>query len=178
DIRVLNSAMYSVIYKFLQRFRRHQAFRPDLFLQFQETSDEGLRPWRATGNVDVDRNNTVYAFDYMIAVLPVGSSAIGTGAHGNYIARLGHLFIKSPDAVGHLEGDRSCDDHYVGLSGGRAGRHSEAVHVIYRRPRDHKLKRAACDTKRHGKHRRKACPIDQVVECGNNDASFFKSSVQ
>src|SRR5690606_6675199 len=68
-------------------------------------------------------------------------------------------------------------DHDISLPGGCARRHAESVHVVYRRSRNHKLKRTARDAKRHGEHRREARPIDQVVQCRYNDASFFQTSL-
>src|SRR5690606_32209936 len=72
---------------FLFFLRRHQPFdgrgtdntlTPDLLLQLQETANQRFRRRRTTGDINVDRNNTLDTLDDMIAMLPVRSPAVRT----------------------------------------------------------------------------------------------------
>src|SRR5690606_15523015 len=116
---------------------------------------------------------TVYSFDNMISMLPVGPAAIGTRPHGDHITGLRHLLIESPDTVSHLESHRARHDHDVSLSWGRPRRHAEPVHIVYGCAGYHKLKRSTGDAERHRKHGRKPGPIDQVIQRCHDHTTLF-----
>ena len=86
-------------------------------LRMPWSSASGRR--RAAGDVDVDRDDLVDALGDGVRV-PVRAAAVGAGAEGDDVLRLGHLLVEPLDRGRHLVGDRAGDDHQVGLA--RAGR--------------------------------------------------------
>src|SRR5262252_3099585 len=75
----------------------------DLFLDLEQPLQKSLGPRRATGHVDVDRNDLVDAFANRVGVLKE-PAAVRAAAHRNDVARLGHLVVQSLDPQSHFVG--------------------------------------------------------------------------
>src|SRR5688572_3256592 len=102
----------------------------DALLQQDDALEQRLGPRRATGHVDVDRDDLVDALGDGVAV-PVGAAAVGARAHGDDVLGVGHLLVKAADRYGHLVGDGAGDDDEVGLAGaGRERDDAEAHDVV------------------------------------------------
>ena len=64
----------------------------DLLLQLKNTVQQSLSGWRATRDVDVNRDDPVASSHDGVRVVVV-SAATGAAAHGVYPARLRHLVV-------------------------------------------------------------------------------------
>ena len=114
----------------------------DLALELQDRVDQRLRPRRAAGDVDVDRQELVGALDHRV----VGEHAAGggAGAHREDPLRLQHLVVDAADDRDHLDRDAAREDQHVGLP--RRGAEDlgpEARGVVAGRDHRHHLDRAA-----------------------------------
>src|SRR5438132_1641590 len=87
----------------------------DFSLQFHKSMEQRLRPGRTTGNVYIDWNITVYAFQNVITLFerPAGN---GASAHGNDVFRIGHLVVEPHNLWRHFLGHRAGHDHQIGLA--------------------------------------------------------------
>src|SRR5258708_22765238 len=68
----------------------------DLALQFHERVKQRFRARRTTGNVNIDRNITVDAFENVITLLE-WSTRNRACTHGDHVLRISHLVIKAHD---------------------------------------------------------------------------------
>ena len=85
------------------------------FWSLQDAVEQCLgRRWTA-GNIHVDRHDTVATAHDRVRVVVV-APAIGTGAHRDHPARLGHLVVHLAQGRGHLVAQRPRHDHHVGLA--------------------------------------------------------------
>src|SRR4051795_8643883 len=87
----------------------------DLLLEAEDAVQQGLRPGRAAGHVDVDRDDLVDALGDRVRV-PVGSAAVAAGAEADDVLRFGHLVVEPLDGRRHLVGDCAGHHHQVGLA--------------------------------------------------------------
>src|SRR5206468_7684480 len=78
-------------------------FPLDLFLQFEDSLDQGLGAGRAACNVDVHRNDLIDPLEDGVVVIVERSTTRGARSHGNDIAGLGHLLPQSADDGGDLD---------------------------------------------------------------------------
>ena len=87
----------------------------DLLLQRHEGVDERFGPRRAAGNVHIDGNVAVDAFEHVVALLEraAGNRA---RAHRDDILRFGHLVVEPHDLRRHFLRHRAGDNHQVGLA--------------------------------------------------------------
>lgn len=105
---------------------------PHLALKLEDAVHKGLGGGRATGDVDVDRYDTVATADDAVAVVVVAAT-VGTATHTDNPARLGHLVVHLAQRRGHLVRQGTGYDHYVRLSRGGTENDSESVLVVSRR---------------------------------------------
>lgn len=68
----------------------------------------------ASGDVDVDRNDSIGSAEHRVGVVVV-STAVGTRSHRNDPLGLGHLIVDAAESGRHLVGDGSRDEDQVGL---------------------------------------------------------------
>jgi hypothetical protein len=73
----------------------------DQLLELQERLDESFRARRASGNVDVDRHDSIDALDCRVAPL-VAPTRAGAVTQGDAPLRLRHLLPESDERAGHL----------------------------------------------------------------------------
>src|SRR5262252_5806451 len=78
----------------------------DLLLQQQHAVEQRFGGRRAAGNVDVDRHDAVAAAHDRIGIVII-TTAVGARAHGDDVARLGHLVVDLPQRGRHLVGQRA-----------------------------------------------------------------------
>ena len=82
--------------------------------KFHEPFQERFRPGRATGNVNVHRDELIDPLQDGVAA--IHAAARSAGAHGDAPFRFGHLVPNPFDGQGHLVGDGAGDDHDVALA--------------------------------------------------------------
>ena len=87
----------------------------DLALQFHEGMQQRLRPGRASGNINIDRDITVDPFQNVVALFerPAGNRA---RTHRDHVFRIGHLVVKPDDLRRHFLGHRAGHDHQIRLT--------------------------------------------------------------
>src|SRR5690606_35022049 len=125
----------------LSRFR----LITDLLLQLVDSVDQGGRVGRTSGDVHVHRNDLIHAFDHGVR-LHIGSPRRRAGTHRHHPFGLRHLVVQTAKNRPHLLGHGTGHDHHVGLPGGSAEDHAEAVKVVMGTPRAHHLDGAAGQT--------------------------------
>src|SRR5665213_3358935 len=105
--------------------------------------------------------------------------AMGACAHGDDVARLGHLVVKAHDLRGHLLGDGSRDDHEVGLArGGAKDLGAEAGQVIAGHGGGNHFNGAAGEAKLHGPDGAAASPVVELLNGRNEDALLAQFDLQ
>ncbi len=140
----------------------------DLLLQQHQPLQKGLGPWRATGHVDIHRNDLIDPLHHAVDV--VHPAGVGAAAHGHHPARLGHLLVEPQHRGGHLLEDRTGDHHQVGFARGAAqDLGPEAGDVVAGGKGGHHLDKTAGKAEEHRPERVGAAPVDQVVQPGQQD---------
>lgn len=140
---------------------------PHLPLQLEDTIHERLAGGRAPRHIDVNGDDAIAAAHDAVAVVVV-AAAVGTRAHGDDPARLGHLIVDLAQRGRHLVGQRAGDNHDVRLP--RRGTENDAhtILVVTRGGKVHHLDGAAGEAKGHGPEGGLAAPVDDLVEgCAN-----------
>src|ERR1700682_1760727 len=113
----------------------------DAVLQLDQPVDHGLGTRRASGNVNVDRDDTVDALEH--GVIVVGAARAGAGAEGHHPLRFRHLLPHAAQDGRLALGDGADHPQQVGLTRSEAWqRGAEAVEVVAR-ARDRKIFHAA-----------------------------------
>jgi hypothetical protein len=117
-----------------------------LLLQLENTIHQGLTRWRASRHVDIDWHDSVASSSDAVTVVVV-SSAIGTRTHGNDPSRLkkvsvlsifpqlitsylGHLIINLSQRRRHLVGERTGNNHDIGLTWRSTENDSHSILVV------------------------------------------------
>ena len=143
--------------------RRRAGPRPDLLVEADDPLHQRLRPRRAAGHVDVDRDDPVDALEDRVVV--EHAAGAGAGAHRDHPLRLEHLVVDLPQRRRHPVRDAAGDDHQVGLPRrGAEGLHPEARDVVARVDDRHHLDRAAREPERVGPHRLRLRPVHRLLE--------------
>ncbi len=140
----------------------------DFFLQQQQALQEGLGARRATGDVDIDRQDLVDPLDDRVDI--VHAAGIRAAAHRHDPFRVGHLLIDPEDRRAHFLERRSGNDHQVGFTrsrpqhlGPEAGQVETGSHT------GHHLDKTAGETEEHRPKRILAPPVYGIVKPGQND---------
>ena len=91
------------------------------------------------------------------------AAAIGATSHADHPARVRHLVVNHPQRGGHFVGERACDDHHVGLTGGGAEDYAKTVLVVARSGEVHHFDGAAGEAEGHGPQRGLPGPVGDLV---------------
>jgi hypothetical protein len=136
----------------------------DLLLQHHQACEQRLRPRRATGDVDVDRDDEVDAGQRAVTE-GEGPAHGGATAEGDDPLRLRHLQVDAAHGRGHLPGHGAGDDHEVGLARrGAEDLGAEAGDVVAGGGSGDHLDGAAGEAE-HGRPQRGAArPVQQVLD--------------
>lgn len=90
----------------------------DLALETHQPFEEGFWARGASRDIHIDGDEVIDPLEHGVGA--VHPTAGGTSAHGDAPFRFGHLVPDAFDGECHLVGDRSSDDHDVGLARGEA----------------------------------------------------------
>ena len=143
----------------------------DFLLQLHQSPDQRLRTRRTSGDIDIDRNQTIDALRHCVRV--VRTAACRARSHRDHPLRFRHLIPKPANDRRHLFGHRAGDDHQIRLSRRRAKNfRPEARHVVTRIEHRHHLDRAAGQAELHRPKRRLASPIENFVDRGCEDVGI------
>src|SRR5882724_686157 len=130
-------------------FRRplRQRHLIDLVLQLQQRKKQPFRPWGASYDIHIYRNDLIHTLQHRIRIKrPAHARA---RSHRNAPLRVRHLFPHALQHRSHLQRHRSCHDHQVRLPRRRPEHfRSEPRHVEPRGCGSNHFDRAACQSKR------------------------------
>lgn len=146
----------------------------DLLLELQHSVKKSLGSGRATGDVDVDRDNPIASTDYSVRVVVV-STTVGAGSHGNNPAGLSHLVVNFTEGGSHLVGQSTGNDHDIGLTGTGTENDTKTVEIVTTGTTVHHFYGTAGKTESHGPHGSSTGPVDEFIGRGNNE---FGSVIQ
>ncbi len=134
----------------------------DFFLEFHQAVEESLGAGRATGNINIDRDEVINALQNGVATIHAAGRRAGT--HGDAPFRLRHLIPDPLHGERHFVSDGSCHDHHIALAR-RKSHHlgAETRDVVARRRSRHQLDGAASEPHRHWPERVAPHPIDRGV---------------
>jgi hypothetical protein len=140
----------------------------DLVLDPQKPLCQGFRPGRTAGNINVHRNDLVYAFTNRVGELKESPTA-GTAPHRDDILRIGHLIVEKLGSLGHFVSQCSGHDHQIRLPRRSARDCAKAIDIGPRTSRLHQFDGATGQAKQHVPLRRSAPPIKQIINfCRKN----------
>ena len=139
---------------------------PHLLLQLKDAIHERLARGRTPRNIDIHGNDPIAPPRNRIAIMIVPAT-VGTTAHADDPARVGHLVVNLPQRRRHLVGQRAGDDHHVGLARRGAEDDAQPVLVVARRAEVHHLDGAAGQAEGHGPEGGLAGPVGDLVEGGS-----------
>ena len=97
----------------------------------EDAVQEGVGIGRATGNIDIYRDDFVHAAEAGV-VLAEDAAAAATGAHGHYQSRRGRGVVGLAQSQFHVARDRAGDQQHVGMTGRGDEMNAEALDVIHR----------------------------------------------
>ena len=158
---------------------RPVSFWPSIFaLQFHEGVEQRLRPRRAAGDVNVDRDVAIDSFQNIVALLE-RSAGNGAGAHRDDVFRVGHLVVEPDDLRRHFFGHGAGHDHEIGLARrGAENFAAEAREIVARGGgRDH-LDRATGEPELERPDRILPAPIIKLLHRGHPDALLLQLALQ
>ena len=138
-------------------------------LELQKAINQSFSGRWASWNIDIDRNNTIASAHDGIGIVIV-PAAIGTGTHRDHPTGLRHLIVNLAQRRSHLVGQRTGDDHHVGLARRWARDHTKTVEVVARHVRMDHFHSTAGQTKRHGPQRTRLGPIHHRVVARGDEA--------
>lgn len=90
----------------------------DVALDGHHAFDEHFWTRRASGHIDIDRDELVNALDCCVGIEDAACG--GAGAHGDDPLGFGHLFVDSLENGEHLDTHAACDDEQVCLPWGES----------------------------------------------------------
>ena len=132
-------------------------------LELEDAVHEGLASRGATGDVNVDGDDSVAAADDAVAIVVV-AAAVCAAAHADDPAGFGHLVIDLTHSGSHLVGQGAGDDHDIGLAGGGTENDTQAILVVPRGGDVHHLDGAAGETETEGPEGGLSAPVGDLVE--------------
>ena len=91
-----------------------------------------MRRWRAAGNVDVDRHDTVDAAEGRVGALAEDASAAAARADGHHDAWLRRRLVSSAQRDLHVAGHRTGHQQHVGVPRTRDQVNAEALEIVQR----------------------------------------------
>jgi hypothetical protein len=138
---------------------------PHLLLELHDSVTESLGGGRATGNVDIDRDDSVTSSNNRVGVVVV-SSSVGARSHGDDPSGLRHLVVNLSQGGCHLVGEGSSDNHNIGLTRRGTENNSHSVLVVTGGGKVHHLYGAACESESHGPQRSLTRPVCHGVQGG------------
>jgi hypothetical protein len=148
-------------------------FGIDLFLELENGEKNGLGARRATGNVDVDRNDLIAALINGVVIEDAAGGSAGT--HGDDPLVLGHLIVKLANHGTHFYGEASGDNHEVGLARrGAKNFGAETGEVETRGCHGHHFDGAAGESETERPDGAFAGPVHGFIELGEDDAFVLK----
>lgn len=136
---------------------------PHLPLQLENTVHERLTRRRAPRHVDIHRHDPIAASHHAVRVVIV-AAAVGTRAHGNDPARLGHLIVHLAQGRRHLVGQGAGDNHDIGLTGRGTENDAQTILIVTGRGEMHHFDGTASETKGHGPKGGLTTPVYDLVE--------------
>jgi len=151
---------------------KHRTCRPflttDLFLKLHQSQEEGLRPGRAAGHIDIHRQDLINTLDHTVHI--IHAAGIRAAAHGDNPAGLGHLFIKTQHRRCHLLENRTRYHHQVGLARGAAQDFgAEAGDIVPGSKRGHHFNETAGQAEEHRPEGIGPPPVDEIIQTGQED---------
>src|SRR5438445_5108608 len=148
-------------------------FAVDLLLQLQNGIEQRFGTRRASGNVNVHRNDLIAALNDGVVI--ENAARCCASAHGNHPLWFGHLLVKLADNGRHLLRETSGHNHQVCLT--RRGTkyfRAKSRHVKTRRGHGHHFNGAAGQAESEGPDRAPTRPIHGFIERGENNAFVFE----
>src|SRR5688500_2555995 len=115
----------------------------DFVLELDNAVQQGFGSRRATGDIDIDRDDTVTSAHHRVGIMIV-TAAIGAGAHGYHPARLGHLIVHLAESWCHFIAEGSGNNHDIRLPRTWTKHNSKAVKIVAGRACLHHFDSAAC----------------------------------
>src|SRR5438034_8548987 len=128
-----------------------------------------FRPWRATWNVDINRDVAIDAFKHVIALFEWATGNC-TGTHGNDVFRIRHLVVEPHNLRRHFLGHCPGNDHQIGLTRRWPENFAaEPSEVVARRGGGNHLDGATRQPELQGPDRASSTPIVKVLYRGHPD---------
>jgi hypothetical protein len=143
--------------------RSNGSFRFDLFLEERQTLEDGLGPGRASGNVNIDRQDLIDTLDHAIDI--VHTAAVGARPHGHDPLGFGHLLVKAKNDGCYLFKDGPGRNEQIRLTG-RASQNfgPESPDVVSGRVGYHLLDKTTGQSEEHRPEAVLSRPVDDVVD--------------
>ena len=132
-------------------------------LQLEYAKHERFGSGRATGNIDIHRNDPITASRDRVTVVIV-SAAVGTAAHGDDPSRVRHLIVDLPQSRSHFVREGAGHNHDVRLPGRRAENDAQAILIVARCGQVHHFDGAARQAEGHRPEGALARPVGDGVE--------------
>ena len=146
----------------LSHFQQKGLVSLDFLLELKHSEQKGLGSRRASGNVNIDGNNTIATSHHRVRVMVVTPS-VGAGSHRNNPSRFWHLIVDLTKGGCHFVGKSTGDDHNIGLTRRSSKDHTETFHIITGGSGVHHFDGATRQSKGHGPQGTLSCPVYQVV---------------
>ena len=143
-----------------------KGFIGDFFAEFDDGIKDGFGAGRATGNIDIDGDQFIYASNSGCGVTAEHSSCDSASAHGNDIFGFGHFFVEANEGGCHFHGDSASGDDEVSLARTGAGNKTKSVKVEARSDEGCKFDEAAGGSVEEGPEAGESCPVMEIVYCG------------
>lgn len=138
---------------------------PHLLLKLEDTKHECLGSRWASGNVNVDWDDSVATSGDRVGVVVVATT-VGARAHGDDPSGVRHLVVNLSQSRGHLVGEGTGDNHDIGLTRGGTENNTHSVLVVTWGGKVHHLNSAAGETEGHGPERALTRPVCDLIEGG------------
>src|SRR5690606_2412655 len=147
----------------------------DLVLHLQQAVNQSLSSRRAAWHVHIYRHDAITAANDRVGVVVV-TATVGTGAHGDDPAWLGHLVVHLTQGGCHLVAQGARHNHQVRLTWAGTENNAELVQVITSCTSVHHFHCTTGQTKCHGPHGPCFCPVQKLV-CTGRHKTFFENAV-
>ena len=145
---------------------KNRASRPlggsDFFLQHHQPLQHRFGPGRTARNVDIDRQDLIYALDDAVNI--IHPAAVGAGTHGNDPLGFRHLFVEAQDDRRNFLEDGTGGNQQIGLAR-RGAQHfgAEPGHVVPGGKGRGFFHKTAGKPEKHGPEAVLARPVDHQI---------------